>query len=204
MDAYQLFTEAGTATRVWVCGKCHHLRGGSAERADGREEAESCCRPKCCPDCGAELPPLRSGWIRCSSCQGKRDQAQTLARQAAAETVADWDGWVYWDGHGTNDGFFESLDELLDWHADEVDDHEDAAPLPEFVFCCRTIPFRKVDVGDIKERCVEDSFDGAEAQLQGLTELAAALEAFNAANVLLVSYEPDWKRVVRVPLEVTP
>lgn len=106
---------------------------------------------------------------------------------------------MFWDNHGPNDGFFESLDALLEWHEDEAED--DINPLPNYVFTCREIPFRGLDASDLIECCTEDSFDGAYEQVDGHAELQAACAAFNAANAHLVTYEPDWKKAVAVPRE---
>ena len=36
-------------------------------------------------------------------------------------------------------------------------------------------------------------------EVEGTTELEAALKVFNAKNAHLVTYEPDYKRVIMLP-----
>jgi hypothetical protein len=196
MDAFELFKADGAATGIWACGKCKFIVHGYDEPAKGR--AEECCTPGKCRECGREKQEADKLYSLCRLCREKERELRYLEQMAAAEKLDTWDGWVYWEGFGSKDGFFYSLNDLLEWHADERHFRSDCPVLPEFVFCCKPIPFCKADIEDIIERCTEDSFEDAADQIEGRKELEAALEAFNAANVGLVSYEPDWKHAVRV------
>jgi hypothetical protein len=196
MIPFELFKADGTATGIWACGKCKLIVHGYDAAA--RQRAEECCTPGKCRECGAEKAEADKCYTACRICQDRKDAEKLQVRIAAAEKLDTWDGWVFWDGLGDNDGFFQHLDGLLEWWEDE--EHAEGDELPAYIFCCKTIPFRKADVDEVIERCTEDTFEDAADQIEGKDELALALEAFNTANVGLVSYEPDWKRMVKVPI----
>jgi hypothetical protein len=66
-------------------------------------------------------------------------------------------------------------------------------------WCCKQSKRFHVDVGDIIENATTDMFEDATDHVKGLEEFEAACDALNKANAHLVSWEPDYKRMVRVP-----
>lgn len=194
-QAVELFHADGRPAGIYYCSGCRlTLRKAS--------DVELCCARKC-SYCRAPLGSERRGWHACKFCAVVREEQSRRERLEKAKKLESWDGWVFWGGHGMNEGYFENLEALHEWHEEQIADGEKVSPLPEFVHVCKTEPFRGLDIDDLIERCTEDSFDGAADQITGREELEAACKAFNAANVGLVSYTPDWGRVVRV-LAVAP
>jgi hypothetical protein len=112
--------------------------------------------------------------------------------------VEDWDGWVFCEEASHNDGFFENISELIEWWEDEADTD---VPLPELAYCCKTIPFRQLYVSDLMDSYLSELPDGYADQIDGDKELQLALDRFCQINQALVSYEPDYKRVVRIVRE---
>ena len=108
-------------------------------------------------------------------------------RFSKAEKVSDCDGWIFWDGTGHNDGFFPSVEELL-----EHLEGEEMVP-PPYVWTCKRIPF----VANIFDRtidCIADNaYDDWEiSSLSGVKEFKEAVDAFETANTHQVSWEPDY------------
>ena len=128
-----------------------------------------------------------------SACWNAEQARKEAARREKAEVVSNYDGWVYCEGWG-RDGYSPSLDAL----AEEIED-DCEKPRPSYAWACKEEPFNKLDPEDCFERVCDDSFDGAYDQLSGTEELKQAVDAFNAANAGLVSYAPDFTRVVLLP-----
>lgn len=190
MNAQELSRPDGQQSSVWHCGKCGSVFGGRDNPAIGQTLAEACCRPKIC-ECGAEVARYRTA---CQACLDRHQREKTAAQMVAAEKLDTWDGWVYWEGRGWKDGYFDSLEELHEWYDDQ--DEEFRPELPLWVFVCKKVPFDGLDVSRLIEMCTEDSFEDAAGRLSGIPELTTAIEAFNKANVGLVSYTPDFKYAV--------
>jgi hypothetical protein len=116
-----------------------------------------------------------------------------------AEKVDSHDGWVYSDGHGNNEGYFDSVDEFEMWWLEEFGEDE---PLPEYVWTCRSE--RIVPDGEkIMERLSQDWIergweDMDESDFEGFNELLAALKAFSEANKDVLAWHPNYKLAVRI------
>lgn len=177
-------TESGfEATGVWYCGKCRIVH---------REKlfAEQCCATKYC-DCGKPLPNY---YTRCFECQRIKATERTQAQIEAAEKLTDWDGWVCDpNGRGDQDGYFESLDAMIEWYGDAEDD-EGEMKLPEFVFTTTPIHFQ-VDLDSAIESALEDHHEDAAESLDGREEIEKLVREW-AARQSLVSYQIDYKRVI--------
>lgn len=196
MNPVELHTPAGKPCGVWMCRQCRSLWGGRRDGERGQALAEACCLPKTCDECRQPITGEGHYTYRHRHCQGTCDARIREERIAKAAKLEAWDGPVWWGNCGPQDGYFRDMDELLDYFEVHETPAEDR---PEWVFCSRAIPFPGADAGRICERITEDMFEGASEQLEGVAELEAACRAFNAANAGLISYEPDYKRVVRVP-----
>jgi hypothetical protein len=180
--------------KIWGCGRCGSIYGAE-------DVAERCC---ICIECGKPVGDKPNdfygnrGYPTHRECRYERDRLREAERMEKAEKVDGWDGWVYCDGCGSNEGYFPSVDEFVEWWEDEHSDN----PLPEFVWACK--PLRIVPHGDdIMESLLipwmENGWEGMdESDFTGIDELAKAIEAFSDANKGVVSYSPDCKRAARI------
>jgi hypothetical protein len=196
MEPIELLMPDGEPSKVLMCSNCRIVRRT-------RAYAEACCLPIPCRYCGEPTEKVwRSDGDETQAyhrgCWDRHWVAKDREKMAAAEVVESWDGWVHSPAvRGHNDGFFESLADLQEYLDDEDDDGETSRP--EFAYLCEPEPFPGISAEDICEGVAEDMFEDAEDQFSGTEELEAACEAFNAANAHVVTYRPDYRRVVRVP-----
>jgi hypothetical protein len=198
MNAERLFLENGNPSHVWFCQKCKRVHQSVGE-------AEACCAPSIWESCGKAMdkPQYRH---TCDSCQQVKFTAEKIAKEKARFEAAkkvsgndtDYKGWVFCEQiEGHNVGFFESLQELLDFCQDESE------PMPEYCWACNAIPFAVTDIEDILQNIEEngyDDFDGEDCK--GIPELKAAINVFNQANSDILKYEPDYKLAILIPEEV--
>jgi len=178
MNAKELFFADHKPAGVFSCGKCGVI-------ARDPITADECCKPHICPYCHKEVEDKH---------RTAHESCIYNARIEKAEKLKSWDGWIFLDGHGYKEGYFEDLQDLIDWLDDEETDTR-----PEWAFVCKTVPFKGPDIGNIIEQCCDDMYEDAEDSLSGLDELESAIKEFNEANREMVSYYPDYKRVVRIP-----
>lgn len=165
-----------------IIGKTAYQCGVCKNTYLDKESAEKCCTPKFCEDCGVELKPW---WYRtiCKPCHEKRQ-----FNNAEKLTPEQWDGWVQRDGYGYNEGYFESLDDLLEYCKDE-----DIKP-PNWVFCCELVE-HKLDIDDAIETMLEEAHEDARDYLINEDELRQFIEEWNAKQKV-ATYYPDYSRVV--------
>jgi len=183
MNAQELFIKDGKSAGVFYCPVCLFV-------SRSRELAEACCKPRICDKCGLEIEKHSY----CHPCHDKAERAKEQARFEAAEKLTTWDGWVFSEGHGYNEGFAASVDDLFD----AVESPDD---IPDYVWTCDPVPFVFASLDDIKQRIEEseDAYEDFDANdCEGLPELEKAIEAFNEANKGTVSYHPNYKRALLV------
>jgi hypothetical protein len=185
MNAYKLFKQDGTPTNVWMCEACD--RGWVA--VDGRGIAERCCR---CDVCGEPLDKKTDYSHRHRECQTLRDKQLYDTRIETAVKLDSWDGPVFndHDGNGDERDYYASLGDMV-----EAIEDEDGI-MPEYVFVCDAVPAVQLCIIDILERFV-DLDEDRNCDLTGEPELEAALDAFNESNKSIVTWNPDYTRVVR-------
>lgn len=185
-------------TVAYICPSCSMLlspdqyHGGTRQDrlAAARNGAIHCCDARC-QQCGT---PVKKYHSRCCDCSEKRMAQERRAWAARAEpcTLADTD-WIYADGYGSSygDGYFPSMDELVEWCRDEGVD------LPAYVHPCNEITV-SVDAAEIYERIDEEvaTEDSASERLSGCAEFEAAIDAFNAANAGPMAWTADFRRVI--------
>jgi len=111
-------------------------------------------------------------------------------RVEKAEKLEAWGGWVYLEGIGSE--YFPSVEDLLDVLED------DGEETPEFAFICKPIQFHAPSAERIIEWACEDHYDEASERIKGEAPLSRALQEFERKNRHIVSYEPDYKRMVRL------
>lgn len=184
----ELFHQDGRSAGIWYCPTC---------RAVLRSFDDSCCRERTCA-CGALTGSRYAS--QCDICRKEAERKAAEKRLADAEEISidGYSDWVFVDGLGHKDGFFESLDDLSEW-LDEEHDPEEMGPRPEWAFVCNSQPPQRVDIGDIIEQTFSDSFEEADEHAVQTEPLEAALDAFWEANKHIVSWTPDYKKKIRVP-----
>jgi hypothetical protein len=168
---------------VWACGECGFI-------SSNEEMAKKCCS---CLTCGTKLDRSR-GYTNCDSCREKERAKSEEERFQKAEKLESWDGWVYLEGAGYNEGYFRSLGELVDFLEDD-----EREVWPEYIFICKEQPFPGADIDSIIENVTCEMYEDAADNLNGLEELEKAINAFNEANKNMITYYPDYKRMVKVP-----
>jgi hypothetical protein len=182
MNAIELLLPGGAPSGIWFCTACKNVRATKGS-------AEECC---ICGVCKKPLDGVRD-WAHpdCKKAYQAEKYADLVGDAVKLET---WDGWVHWEipGCGGKE-FFESVQELA-----ETCDLFGVAR-PAFVFVCEEQAAPEGSTDDIIEVYRNEGYEEIECDIQGETELAAAIKAFNEANSGLISYRPDHKRMVRVP-----
>lgn len=187
MNPIELFLPNGEPSGVFACEKCRSVN-------NSKMLVTRCCNWKC-DECGKDV--IR-GLTKCSECTEIAYKKRMLARLDAAEEVSAWESWVYSEHfQGYNDGWFESIDNLIEYVSDIGLD--ESTELPEFVFCSTTV-IRKVDFGHAIERACEDGYEDMGSSVFRLEkETQEAIDRFNKANeAALTVFDVDYKRKVRV------
>lgn len=133
-----------------------------------------------CEECEAET---RKYVLLCDGCNDRR-----LYNKAEKLTPDQYDGWIQRDGYGYNEGYFKSVDALVEWCEDEDID------LPDWVFCCEGTK-HELDIDNAIENMLEDAFEDARDHLVDEKELFDFVKRWNAKQNI-ISYYPDYKRVV--------
>ena len=178
-------------TVAWACGACGVVRADNAA-------AVSCCWRNC-EDCDVLIPLDRAYWMVCSDCSGKRSRARSNKIEAdhlrdaklvsACDYALSYDcDWVYWEGHGFNEGFFESCGELEDYCSDEDID------LPDQAWACSPNQLT-LDAKEIVADALEsgEHYEGADENVSEAhwTLLQTILDAW-CKDVAIVSYMPNY------------
>jgi hypothetical protein len=194
MNSQNLFLSDGKPSHVWFCEKCRVVHADEVEAA-------ACCQPAICEVCHQPMNKPKS-WRKCDKCRDREFEVGQIQKEAewfaAAEKVAEFDGWVYCDQFsGHNEGFFESLDHLAQYCYDE------SVEMPDYCWACAAIQFVVIDISDALQNIEENGYEDFDSDdCKGLEELKAAVTAFNEANVGIVKYQPDYERAVILPPEV--
>lgn len=199
MNASELLLKDGTPAAVFYCEKCKVV-------AYNRGAAEQCCQNYKCTQCGEDTGSR--SFLICDNCRTLRSIEQEKDRFDKAEKVTQWDGWVYSEGHGHNDGFFPSIKEFLEWMEDwDFDPTEGDGPKPDirYVWACSDNHFVNVTLGEVIGTFEGETYEDWESDsLHGTEELKAALEKFNALNYDQVSYAPDYTKAILLEAQEGP
>jgi hypothetical protein len=196
-DGKPVMAKGRNGQQLWCCETCGSLKLD-------QESADKCCVCSYC-DQPIEQDKIGKGdysYIH-GKCSDEREREREAARIEKAEKLDSWDGPVQWDGvrGGWGDGFFSSLDELIE--SLEDDDDDDGAELPEYVWCCKEAKRARISLSSVLENLAEDMYEDAADNFQGVDELQAAVDKFNELNKSVISWEPNYKRMVRVPQRVS-
>ena len=192
MNAVELFVQSGKSAGVFACGQCKIIH-------KTQSDADQCCDWKC-SKCGAKTERFSN---QCSGCWDVVRAEGHAKRLAAAELVTEYDGWICCDsGCGSQDGYFPSIEDYVDyiydegWGDPESDDHPER---PQFVYCC-TPEVKAIDVGWVLEHLCEEGYEDMEEHLTGRDELRDAIKEFNDQNQnALTCWGVNYKKKVAVP-----
>ena len=153
--------------------------------------AERCCLNAVCA-CGKDTG--EKYLTRCRECRDKFEAAKEAERFEKAVKLTEWDGWVFCEGCGYQDGFFPSLSDFDDWLEDI--EEEGLAPI-KYVWACKPIHFVHASLDNVVDSVIDQAYEDFDTDdLSGLDELKAAIQKFNEANKDCVSYEPDYSKVI--------
>jgi len=183
MQAQELFLASGKSAGVFYCTSCKVVR-------KTHEEAEDCCSPCKCQQCGVETEHYNT---ICKACQRKKERAAEVARFEKAEKLTSFDGWLFY-----GDKYYETMCDLLD-------DIDDDADIPEYVWATTVCHFVRLEIGAVEELSVDvdSAYEDFDSAPDGLDELKTSIEAFNKANAHHISYMVDYSKAVLVSKEKT-
>jgi hypothetical protein len=180
MNATELFTKEGKSAGVFYCATCKIVH---------RNEhfANECCGPNLCAKCNE---PRQDHYLLCDSCRNIADHVRELERFNKAVKLTDWDGTVYSDGFGSNEGYFRSIGDM----EDELEECE----RPDYVYACHEHPVVNVTIDNVIDWIMDgEFFDGFDSDdIKGTEDLEKALAAFREVNKGSVNWNPDYSRVV--------
>lgn len=184
MNATELFLKDGKDAGIFFCEKCRQV-------AASQYLADRCCKEYLCSKCGNATGGRI--WLVCDACRAADESAKERERFEKAEKLTAWDGWVYLEGTG-REGYSESLSDFYDnWG----DNHDEGGEPPKYVWACQPRKIVKAHLDDILEPMMDDAYEDFDPEtLNGLDELQAALDKFNAANKGAISYEIDYSKAV--------
>lgn len=183
MNAIELFHADGKPAKIFYCEKCRIVKRT-------KEEADQCCAPVKCATCGNE--GVRQFHTICDACEEKKRAAREEERFTSAEKITEWDGPIYSDGYGFNEGYFANVEALEDWLSSR--DVDDDNTRPKYVWTCTKNQFCQLDYDRIIENATQEAYeDWDEGNIYGEQELKSAIAVFNEANKNHVSWEPNYK-----------
>lgn len=180
MDAQKLFLEDGRFAQVYYCGRC---------RLVWREldDADRCCRPYRCDQCGVETERYRT---RCTDCQMKESEARLQRQWEKAEklSAADYDGPVYSD---IRSRWYPSAEEAFE-------DHEGEGLPLERIYAC-DVDHLRLDVRDALDSAIEgadlDPDFATEVDFVHVPELIDFVDRWNRKQTQEI-WTPDFKQGV--------
>ena len=183
MNEIRLKKPTGESVDAFMCQRC----GMIYREPDGRL-ARSCCQCYVC-----KQPLNCAGQHAHDECRHLQSRLANAQRLAHAETVSEYEGYLYSDEvSGYRDGYFRDMEDLFSFC-----DDSDVDP-PAFVFACTPTPPQLIDIDDFIDRAESDGPEEAWEHLNGTDEIEAALKAFREANADVKFWEPDYSRKVKV------
>lgn len=185
MNATELHLADGRPAGIFFCQECRLVRRT-------RPEAENCCRPAVCA-CGATI--AEKYWITCPECRRAKEAQKAADRFAKARkiTPAEVEGMIYCDHLGINNGYFHSVDELLE--ECELED----LPAPPYAWACIGTPIFRSDIFDsILEHAYDEAYEEWAYDGAGAEDLQAAILRFVQANDEPGNYywNPDFSTAI--------
>jgi hypothetical protein len=185
--AVELFRPDGHGAGIFYCSECRGVYSTklTADRCHGVAKCDRCGEEVCC------------GSV-CNACQHKdfmeRERVKEAERfeNAVKVAAADYGSWVFCDGVGHNNGYFESVDEFLEW---AEDNYAGPSHVPAYVWACEDIGIRGAN--DFASNVLDGMWEDAELDdLYGVSELEAAIALFNEANKSISVWFPDYSKAI--------
>lgn len=197
-DPLELIVRGHERTVMFACRRCRTcyststLIGPDPDRiAYAREQALRCCDGRC-RTCNA---PVQRFYTSCSDCTEKRRKRERRAWAYRAKPVPYDGGWIYSDHvQGYGDGYFDSLDGLAEYIADNA---SEGLAMPAWVHPCREI-HPSIDLASIFESMdddfgVDDQYPSQDLHTKDLEEAVAAL---NEEAKSITAYHVMFSRVI--------
>ena len=199
MKAEQLLLPDGRPSEVLFCSDCKTVANDEATLS------RMCKCPRTCTVC-EETTVEDLYYTTCRSCrrlQGDKEREKKEAERfekAAKILESDYEGPIFTEATGWNNGYFRDTSELREHLCDEdmLEEDEDGNPLPLYVWACRVNPICSLNLSTVLEHgCDTDILeDWDSSRLQGTDALQKALDAFNELNKDEVSWTPDYRRAI--------
>ena len=132
----------------------------------------------------------KTSYCNCEEARNERDGKIDQLNYERAEklTPEQYDGWIYREGYGYEEGYFKDVETLEEYC------EENNIELPAWVYCCELIDC-KLNIDLAIEDMLEDSFEDARNRLKDENELYDFIEKWNAKQNIANIY-PDRTRVV--------
>ena len=173
------------------CPKCKGLRFYYVEE-NGKGYIETCreCHTGKLYICKHCQKGNKSDYCNCKKAWEERTIKRDISYCEKAEKLfpIQYDGWVYFEGLGYNEGYFESVGELIEYCEDEGID------VPDWVYCCKG-ERHLLDIDSAIESMLDEAYEDARDDLKDEKELYDFVEKWNAKQNI-TSYYPDYKRIV--------
>ena len=173
------------------CHKCKGLRFYYVEE-NGKGYIETCreCHTGKLYICKWCDKPNKSDYCNCDTASRIRTYKAMDAHYEKAKRLLpeQYEGWIYAEGLGYNEGYFESVDTLIEYCEDEGID------VPDWVYCCEETS-HTLDIDSAIDSMLDEAFEGARDHLKDEKELYDFVDKWNAKQSI-ISYYPDYKRVV--------
>lgn len=201
----ELWAPGAKRPSIYVCRRCKTgynllLLGSDDERhAHAKWQAARCCDARC-ERC---MAPVERYHSRCRDCQSLHLAEQRRAWAKRSRPVEYDGGWVYSEHvSGYNDGYFDSMDALVEYVEESV---SDGITLPPWVIPCREI-HPELDLSVAYEHmdddfCVDDmspSQEVSDADAKALDEIVARI---NDGLRSTTGYQADFSRVIILDAE---
>jgi hypothetical protein len=158
MEAKQITT--------YQCSKCnqYYLVKYAADSCCTKEAEPPARKPKLC-ECGAEI--RYNGSDKCEQCIEKTRFSKAI------HLNHDYVGQVYSEGLGWNDGYFESVDALVEWCQDEE------VTIPDYAYACNNVKWNGIDIECEVENSLDGFYDDAIDDVVDLQELIDFVSIWN-------------------------
>lgn len=120
--------------------------------AQARLNAIRCCNRVC--ECGT--PVEAQCYLYCEACRNKHEVEREHIRYKHAKKISplEYNGWVFVEGYGNNDGYFASLEVLRD-HC-----RIHRKQLPAYVWTCLPLEF-EIDADSIIDSALDEHYEDA-------------------------------------------
>lgn len=184
MSVLELTLRGSDKVIAHACGVCHVV-------ARSREDAERCCAPRLCSECGGDM-----GNSFCRPCANRRiaDAEAKQYEKATKIHCSDYSGPLYADGipeGDWGDGYFSDEDALRGACEQE------GIEVPAYAWACSPRKL-ELDAKDVLESAADDHYEGALDRIpnEAIDELGAYLSAWCERHPVTSWYADHGRAVV--------